>query len=77
MIGGYPMAISYQKLFVLLQEKGIKKYHLRQQGIHANVMDKLIKNENVNVSTINKLCQILECQPCDIMEYVPDDETKS
>lgn len=77
MIGGYPMAISYQKLFVLLQEKSIKKYHLRQQGIHANVMDKLIKNENVNVSTINRLCQILECQPCDIMEYVPDDETKS
>ena len=71
------MAISYQKLFVLLQEKSIKKYHLRQQGIHANVMDKLIKNENVNVSTINRLCQILECQPCDIMEYVPDDETKS
>lgn len=68
------MAIVYTKLFALLDKKGIKKYHLRQQGIHAAVMDKLIKNANVDMSTINKLCKLLNCQPSDIMEYVPDDE---
>ncbi len=67
------MAIIYNKLFALLEEKGIKKYHLRQQGIHAAVMDKLIKNSNVDVSTINKLCKLLDCQPSDIMEYIPDE----
>ena len=67
------MAISYKKLFDLLEQKQIKKYHLRQQGIHAAVMDKLVKNKNVDISTIDKLCMLLDCQPGDIMEYVPDD----
>lgn len=68
------MGISYKKLFALMEEKKIKKYHLRQQGIHAAVMDKLVKGKNVDISTIDKLCRILQCQPGDILEYVPDEE---
>lgn len=67
------MAINYNKLFKLMEQKNIKKYHLRQQGIHAAVMDKLVKNKNVDVSTIDKLCKLLDCQPGDIMEYVKED----
>ena len=29
-------------------------------------------NKNVNVSTIMDLCRLLNCQPGDIMEYIPD-----
>lgn len=68
------MAINYNKLFKLMEQKNIKKYHLRQQGIHAAVMDKLVKNKNVDVSTIDKLCKLLDCQPGDIMEYVKEDD---
>ncbi len=68
------MAIIYKKLFILMEEKGIKKYHLRQQGIHAAVMDKLINGKNVEMSTIDKLCKLLNCQPADILEYVPDEQ---
>lgn len=28
---------------------------------------------NVNMITINRLCQVLNCQPGDLLEYVPDD----
>lgn len=66
------MAVKYDKLFALMQSKGIKKYDLRQNGIYAAVVDKLIKNANVDVTTINKLCKLLDCQPGDIMEYIPD-----
>lgn len=69
------MAINYRKLFELLEQKHMKKYHLRQQGIHAAVMDKLVKNKNVDISTIDKLCKLLDCQPGDILEYTPDDIT--
>ena len=68
------LGISYNKLFVLMEQKNIKKYHLRQQGIHAAVMDKLVKSKNVDISTIEKLCKLLDCQPGDILEYVPDEE---
>lgn len=66
------MSISYNKLFELMEQKKIKKYHLRQQGIHAVVMDKLVKNKNVDISTIDRLCRLLDCQPGDILEYIPD-----
>lgn len=68
------MAINYKKLFKLMEQKQIKKYHLRQQGIHAAVMDKLIKNKNVDISTIDRLCKLLDCQPGDILEYTSDNE---
>lgn len=32
--------------------------------------------KHVDTETINKLCNILECQPGDIMEYVPEEESK-
>lgn len=71
------MAIIYRKFFEILEQKQIKKYHLRQQGIHAAVMDKLVKNKNVDISTIDKLCKLLDCQPGDILEYTPDDITSN
>lgn len=66
------MAVSYDKLFSILENRGLKKYFLRQNGINPKVVDALLKNKNVNVSTIMELCKLLDCQPSDIMEYIPD-----
>ena len=66
------MPISYEKLFELMEKKGIKKYDLRKAGISPTIVDRLVKNNDVNTSTITRLCKLLECQPGDIMEYVKD-----
>jgi DNA-binding Xre family transcriptional regulator len=42
-------------------------------GIHAATVDRLKHNMSVNTEIIDRLCKILDCQPGDIMEYVPDD----
>ena len=68
------MPISYEKLFSLMKSKEIKKYDLRKNGIHAAVVDKLIKGRTVDTTTIGKLCALLGCQPGDIMEYIPEQE---
>ena len=37
----------------------------------------ILKNNRakaVRVSTLNALCRELDCQPGDILEYIPDDE---
>jgi len=68
------MSIKYDKLFKLMEERGIKKYDLRKQGIHAATVDKLIKNKTIDTITINKLCEIMSCQPSDILEYIPDEK---
>lgn len=64
------MSISYRKLFLLMEEKGVKKFDLRKNGFSPTVVNRLVKNSDVNTSTITKLCEFLDCQPGDIMEYV-------
>lgn len=32
------------------------------------------KAKAVKLDTLNKICKALECQPGDILEYVPDEE---
>ena len=34
------------------------------------------KAKAVRIETLNKICSVLDCQPGDILEYVPDDEEK-
>ncbi|MCI9484531.1 MAG: helix-turn-helix transcriptional regulator [Clostridiaceae bacterium] len=69
------MSIHYSKLFALLKAKGYSStYWLRQRGVHPITVNKLKKNECVNTDTINLICRLLDCQPGDLMEYVPDSE---
>ena len=65
------LKISYDKLFKLMKINGIKKIDLRNSGLSPTVVDRLVKNKNVNTSTIVRLCEILDCQPNDIMECEP------
>jgi len=51
----------------------INKHYLRKNGIHAAVVDKLIKGGTIDTTTIANLCALLDCQPGDIMEFVPDE----
>ncbi|WP_312641532.1 helix-turn-helix transcriptional regulator [Hydrogenoanaerobacterium sp.] len=68
------MPVSYRKLFELMEIKGVKKFDLRKMGISPTIVARLVKNTDVNMSTIAKLCELLECQPGDLVEYIPDKE---
>ena len=68
----YKGIISYEKLWNLMQTKNIKKRDLRETyKISPTIISRLSNNENVAVDTIMYLCEILNCQPSDIMEYIP------
>ena len=72
------MSIRYDKLFALMEQKGIKKNHLRthkEHRIYSRVIERMQEGGAVDTKTINKLCVILDCQPGDILEYVPDNPT--
>ncbi|MDD6156726.1 MAG: helix-turn-helix transcriptional regulator [Lachnospiraceae bacterium] len=32
------------------------------------------KAKAVKLDTLNKICKVLDCQPGDILEYIPDEE---
>jgi putative transcriptional regulator len=67
------MAIHYNKLWKLLIDKNMKKKDLqRLSGVSSATITKLGRNENVNTEILQKICTALECDICDILEFVPD-----
>lgn len=67
------MGISYRPLFVLLAQKSMKKTDLCEKiGLATNTLAKFAKNEHVSGETLEKICAYFDCQPGDIMEYVPE-----
>ena len=67
--------LVYKKLFELMKEKGVKQIDLRKMGVHPRTFSKMQNNELIRSDTIDQLCALLNCQPGDIMEYVPDPDT--
>ena len=70
------MAIKYDKLFELLKKNGITTYRIRNEKIIGQATYNAIKKGTGGLDhrSINKLCKVLNCQPGDLMEYVPDEE---
>lgn len=69
------MAVTYDRLWELLQKNDLKKKDLMNLAhIGHQTIAKLSKNENINTQIINKICQSLNCKVEDIMEY---DNTKN
>ena len=67
------MGFSYNKLWKLLIDKGIKRTQLLSlAGIHPNTLAALSKGQPVSMDTLEKLCKTLNCSLHDIVEYVPD-----
>ena len=63
--------ISYKKLWKLLIDKDMLKKDLAQKAkISPTSIAKLSKNENVNTEILQKICNALNCDICDIMEKV-------
>jgi len=66
--------ISYEPLWKTMKEKNISQYHLLQKGIGNRVLDSLRKGKNINMLTLEKLCEIIGCTPNDIVEFIPEEK---
>lgn len=68
------MRFSYNKLFKLLIDKSIKKKELCEMAeISATSLAKLSHGGNVNSEVLLKICNALNCDVGDIMEFVRND----
>ena len=68
------MPIVYGKLLNLMKQKGITTYTIRQNNIIGQATLTKIKNGgDIDTRTIAKFCELLDCQPGDILEYVPNE----
>lgn len=68
--------IDFSRLWELLERRGHNKAWLRANGIHANTIVKLRKNENVTCEVLANLCHLLDCQVWEILEYKKTENTR-
>ncbi len=76
LLGGGNMPILY-KIDVLaeLKKVGYTSYKLRKDKIFGErTIQKFRDGEIVNADNLASICKMLNCQPADILEYVPDEE---
>ena len=68
------MPLKYNKLLNLLQEKGYTTYRIRKENLMGQAALQKIRSGSgeIDTRTIAKICAKLNCQPGDIMEYVPE-----
>lgn len=65
--------ITFDPLWETMRKKGITQYKLlKEYGISSGQLDRLRRNANVNTFTINTLCNILECDITDVINYKKD-----
>ena len=69
------MMIVFDKLWKTMKERGVSQYKLiNEYKISSGQLDRLRKNGNVNIFTIDTLCKILNCKIEDIAEYIEEDQ---
>lgn len=68
--------ISFEPLRKILVERKISTYFLRNKcgnfNLDSKTIQRLMSDQSVSTYTINALCNILDCDINDIMEFSPD-----
>ena len=69
------MPIVYQiDILAAQKEKGYNTNRLRKEKLLAEgVIQSLRENKYIALQNISKICELLDCQPGDLMEYVKEE----
>jgi DNA-binding Xre family transcriptional regulator len=63
--------ISYNRLWKLLIDKNLNKKKLIElSGVSSSSIAKMTKGQNVTTDVLCKICEVLNCDFKDIMEYI-------
>ena len=67
--------IVYNKLLNMLEEQGLTTYKIRKDKIISeSTLQNIREGKRITTDSIAALCAALNCQPGDILEYIPDKE---
>ncbi len=70
--------IKFIKLQTVLDSQNKKWQYLRDNGISPGIVNKMKTGKgDVSTATIERICELLNCQPGDIMEYISEKDKKN
>lgn len=65
--------ISYEPLWEIMRQKGITTYAMiNKYGIPSSTIHSLKHSGNINMLTLEKLCNVLNCTPDCIVKFEKD-----
>lgn len=71
------MAISYNRLWKLLVDKKMSKSDLRKAvAMSPQTLTKMRRDEPITLTTLERICRVLNTDFGDIVEYIPDKEVE-
>lgn len=66
--------IDYSPLWETMRKRKISQYKLlKDETVDRRILDRLRKNNNITILTLEKLCHALDCTPNEIVRF-PIDE---
>lgn len=68
------MPLRYKiNILAALKETGYNTNRIRTEGLFSqSTLQKLREGKGLSWENIERLCALLECQPGDLIEYVPE-----
>ena len=72
------MPVKY-KMDVLkaLKDAGYSTYRIQKEKILGQrTLQRIRKGKDISFEVLGRLCELLQCQPADILEYVEEDNSQ-
>ena len=67
------MAFCYKKLWKLLIDRDMTRADLREAiGVSPTTLAKMSKGEAIGANVLARICETLNCNVGDVMDYVPN-----
>lgn len=65
--------ITFDRFWQYLESRNITTYSLEKDyHINKSIISRLKNNKNITMNTLNDLCNLLDCDITDILEYRKD-----
>ena len=70
------MSIVYKiDVLAAMKEAGYNTYRIQKEKLLSQAtLQALREKRMISAKSLNQICLLLQCQPGDILEYVPDDK---
>ena len=65
--------VSYRPLWKTMEAQAVTTYTLIEKyGVSSHTIHNLKHNKGITVHTLERLCNILECTPNDVLEFIKE-----
>lgn len=70
--------MDFEPLWQTMKRKNVSCYALiNKYGVSRGMVDKLKHNRNVTLQTVERLCEILDCEIQDVVIYKKNEEQEN